>query len=187
MTNPELLKIIADLLEDYRTEGCPDSECLICQQSNAVEARAREALAQVQFEKKVYVRPAYDLRSPIPSKNYGIHACEINFILHGPKDAVYFLIYTDWFLPHVQQELQIKNWNRDQIKPEGYHVGYHSPIPLQKYDSEQECDILPEGKCYSSSEYTTAATWIPEFLAGGTEWLWPQLETYYNKTFGDKS
>lgn len=38
---------IRGLLEDYRTEGCPDPKCRVCVASKAAEAAARRALAEL--------------------------------------------------------------------------------------------------------------------------------------------
>lgn len=138
-----------------------------------------------EFEKIVTVSPAYSKRDPDPKKDYGIGACRIVFVLKGPNGAVQFMIGTDWYLPQTQREN--REWQHkfdsdfDKIKPEGWDVGYHSPRPLYEGQSKMDrCDILPDG-CYYDGSGLMADEWIPEFLAGGTEWLWPRLERFYRE------
>ena len=38
------LRALRAMLEDYRTEGCPDPDCNVCRKSKAAERLAREAL-----------------------------------------------------------------------------------------------------------------------------------------------
>lgn len=134
------------------------------------------------FERIVNVTPAFDKRHPDPSKNYGIGACRIWFILKGPKGAVQFQIGTDWYLPEQQKELKNRPSIYD-IQPQGWDVGYHSYKPMYEgQDPMGECDVLG-CTCYYDGSSLRADDWVPEFLAGGTEWLWPKLEAEYNSLF----
>lgn len=138
------------------------------------------------FERIVKISGAYDKRSLIPGENYGIGACIIWFILKGPKGAVQFQIGTDWYLPEVQEELSVKHPHKDKYifpKPSGWDVGYHSPVPMYEGQSSiGKCDIL-DCECYYDGSGTRAHEWIPSFIAGGTEWLWPRLEKEYKERF----
>ncbi len=56
MTNEATLrKAIELLLEDYRTEGCPDKTCKICERSKVAEQFARDALKGVNVVEKYVV------------------------------------------------------------------------------------------------------------------------------------
>lgn len=145
------------------------------------------------FERIVWVSPAYDKRSDDPAKNYGICACRITFILKGPLGAIDFMIGTDWYLPETQREK--RSWQQqydrrfDKIKPDGWDVGYHSPKPM--YEGQEplhhDCDLIDGGVCYYDGSGLQAQEIIPDFLAGGTEWLWPYLEGRYRDQFeGDQ-
>ncbi len=43
---PDLLEALQAMLEDYRTEGCPNPNCLVCKNSRAAEEKARSAIAK---------------------------------------------------------------------------------------------------------------------------------------------
>ncbi len=135
----------------------------------------------MKFEKIVKVSPAFDKRHPEPSKNYGIDSCKITFYLKGENGAVQFMIGTDWYLPHVQSELKNKDFD---IEPRGWDVGYHSYKPF--YEGQHcmgKCEMLEFSDCYYDGSSLRAEEWIDDFLKGGTEWLWPKLEEYYNEVF----
>ena len=44
---PDLLAALEAMLNDYRSEGCPDKNCRVCKASNAAERLARNALLPV--------------------------------------------------------------------------------------------------------------------------------------------
>jgi hypothetical protein len=139
-----------------------------------------------ELEKIVWVSPAFDKRSDDPKKNYGIGSCRITFILKGPLGAVQFMVGTNWHLPRVQREK--RDWQHDfntrfdKINPEGWDVGYHSPKPM--YDDQTpvaSCDLFDP--CYYDGSSLMADEWVPHFIEGGTDWLWPKLEEQYRETF----
>lgn len=142
-----------------------------------------------EFEKIVWVSPAFDKRDPDPSKNYGIGACRITFVLKGPLGAVQFMVGTDWYLPSVQRGQ--RDWQQDfdrrfdKIQPAGHDIGYHSPKP--RYDDQkplrQDCELVEGGTCYYDGSSLQAEEMIPDFIAGGTTWLWPELERRYRDLF----
>ena len=133
-----------------------------------------------EFEKIVRVSGAYDKRHQDPHKNYGISACRIWFILKGPLGAVQFVVGTDWHLPHVQREFREKHYEFaskfDEIEPKGWDVGYHAKEPHFDGQDSMECDLVEGGRCYYDGSSLAADEWVPRFIAGGTDWLWPALE-----------
>lgn len=139
-----------------------------------------------EFEKIVTVSPAFDKRHPNPSKNYGIGSCQITFILKGPKGAVQFMIGTDWYLPEVQREQRDFNYNHDvrfdRIQPQGWDVGYHAYEPQFEGQDSMPCELLG-GQCYYDGSTLLADEMVPKFIAGGTAWLWPELENIYRTRF----
>ena len=142
-----------------------------------------------EFEKLVFVSPAFDKRSDDPSKDYGISACQITFILKGPLGAVQFMIGTDWHLPDVQRERRQWQYNFDQqydkIHPQGWDVGYHSPRPMYcDHKPMKNCYVLET--CYYDGSSLLAEDWVPQFIAGGTEWLWPALQQEYQRHFVER-
>ena len=142
------------------------------------------------FERIVKFRPAYDKRNTGPAKNYGIGSMDIFFILKGERGAVQFRVGTDWYTPNVQRNEQ-KTWNDissgSDIKPKGYDLGYHSPTPMfDGHSPMPECSLMEP--CYYDGSSLNAEAMIPDFLEGGTNWLWGYLEDYYRSRFvGDES
>jgi len=41
---PDMVEALIAMLEDYRTEGCPDPDCKVCQASDAAKAKAFASL-----------------------------------------------------------------------------------------------------------------------------------------------
>ena len=145
--------------------------------------------------REVLVLPAFDKRDTNPSKNYGIHGCNLCFYVKGEKGAVQFIIYTNWHLPHVQKEL-ISKCHGSRTEFSGHHfchlepipadIGYHSPKPM--YDSQEpistECDLIGKGKpCYYDGSSLNAEGYFQIMVEGGSEALWKALEEYYHNRF----
>ncbi len=57
------------------------------------------------MERIVEITPAYDKRHSDPCRNYGIHGADLRMILKGDLGAVQFVLFTNWHLPHVTEEL----------------------------------------------------------------------------------
>ena len=145
------------------------------------------------FTTWVEVSPAFDKRHPDPSKNYGVSGCQISFFVKGSKGAVVFRIGTDWHLPHVQEEHRYKGVSNpfSDLRPSGYDLGYHSYEPRYNYQVGStplidSCPVLGGYPCYYDGSTSNAVNMIPDFLEGGTDWLWPRLYEYYAQIFGDE-
>jgi hypothetical protein len=41
----KLLTALKTVMEDYRSEGCPNPKCILCEKSNAAKKMAEEAIA----------------------------------------------------------------------------------------------------------------------------------------------
>lgn len=144
----------------------------------------------IDFEQIVWVSPAFNKRDPDPKKDYGISACRITFILKGPKGAVQFMVGTDWYLPDDQRENRYRQYNYnarfDNIQPSGWDVGYHSPKPMyNKQTPMANCTLMDP--CYYDGSSLLADEWVPHFIEGGTNWLWPKLEEQYRLRFETES
>lgn len=150
----------------------------------------------MKFKKKIIFRPAYDRRHPDPKKDYGIHGVECWFYLIGEKGVVQFKVYTQWMLPHVQQEhddrcmRNIKmnaeysdktfEWN---YHPKAWDIGYHSPVPLYEGQTKMErCDFF-EGGCYYDGSSTAADEYLEVLIAKGSKAIWKKMKEYYRNVF----
>ena len=149
------------------------------------------------FERIVECEPAYDRRNPDSSKDYGIGAVRIRFVLKGPKGSVQFLIGTDWYLPAIQPEIDAKDraWDRanppirHRVRPNGWDVGYHSPRPRYKGQNPMDgkCEYVQGGKCYYDGSGLRADEWVKDILLPqGSDGVWKALETEYHVLFTKK-
>lgn len=139
------------------------------------------------FEQIVKVTPAFDKRSNEPGKNYGIGACRITFILKGDKGAVQFMIGTDWHVPTSREHLATFPPTEKKQRPDGWDLGYHSKEPMYEDQSTMKCDLFDCGECYYDGSSLNADEMVEDFVSGGTNYLWPKLEDYYNQVFNDES
>ncbi len=142
------------------------------------------------FERTITFDPAFDKRDPNPAKNYGIHGVTLRFVLKGTQGAVQFVLYTNWYLPHVQQELDLRlddKFPHLSCHPMPADLGYHSPVPRSSYqadvDGQDDCSILG-GRCYYDGSALNAEPVYERLLREGDAGVWAALEKYYGRVFG---
>jgi hypothetical protein len=148
------------------------------------------------MEKIVTFSPAWDKRNPIPNKNYGIHGVDLRMVLKGDKGAVQFLLYTNWMLPHVEEELDTKllvesrqgklnKYSFSTIHPMSADLGYHSPISQYEGQSimSESCNCLDGKPCYYDGSGLDAERIYDVLLKEGSDGVWRELEDYYNMIF----
>lgn len=140
------------------------------------------------MEKIIEINPAYDKRNPKPSKNYGVHGVDIRFILIGDKGATQFVLYTNWYLPHVTQEFLNKPiLSKQDIKlfflPMPADLGYHSKVPF--YDDHLHTEDCPYtgGDCYYDGSTMAADRIYNVLLEEGADGVWKELEKHYKEIF----
>lgn len=139
----------------------------------------------------VQISPAFDRRDPDPKKNYGIHGCDLRMVLKGRAGAVQFVLYTNWHLPHVQDEMDKKIYGEFphlSCHPLPADLGYHSPKPM--YEGQRDmgpCEYLSGRKCYYDGSSLSAERIYQVLLERGSEAVWAELEQYYRDTFLVKS
>ena len=135
------------------------------------------------FTRKIEFTPAYDKRNPDPHKNYGIHGVNMRFLLFGDSGVIQFVIYTNWHLPHVQRELELKQNAGLYLSPMPADVGYHSPKPL--YDGQtpisDHCEYLNGAPCYYGGSGLYAEEVFEVFVTDGEEAMWKLLEESYHR------
>ena len=132
------------------------------------------------LERRVEFSPAFDKRNPNPAKNYGIHGVDLRMYVVGPRGAVQFVLYTDWHLPHVDEELRAKG---ARLAPTPADLGYHSPIPTyegQEDYSRDDCHLLG-GRCYYDGSGLNAERIYDVLLREGSDGVWRELEAYYDE------
>lgn len=152
------------------------------------------------FKRDFKIYPGWDKRNDDPSKNYGIHGCELEFVLTGDKGVAVFRLSTDWLPLHVQQE----RMGRDvathgtygfpdvcQVvvgeQPMGADLGYHSPTPLRDWQTDNEmrkdCPYLENKPCYYDGSGLAAEEVRNIMLEKGSDGVWQALEAYYERTY----
>jgi hypothetical protein len=141
------------------------------------------------LERVVQVRPAYDKRDPDPKKNYGVHGADLIFGLKGEAGAVQFVIFTNWYLPGVADEMWKKGNPRIFFSPMPADVGYHSPKPLYEDQNQisEACEWLDGKPCYYDGSGLHAEEVFTLMIAEGHEAMWKHLEEYYLSIFSKKS
>jgi hypothetical protein len=135
--------------------------------------------------------PAYDERNN-PKGNYGIHGVDLRMYLKGELGTVQFVVYTNWYLPHVQEELIHRNANdelsiRCMFTPQPADVGYHSPKPM--YEGQEpmtdSCECLDGKPCYYDGSGLYAEEIYKVLVEKGSDGVWKDLENYYVDVFGE--
>jgi len=163
---------------------------------SANNAKDRIDTARGRFERVVDVAAAFDRRSHNPAQNYGIHGVEMRFVLKGEKGAVQFLIFTNWHLPHVEEEHRrlvqrkaiqhepVSIWLESLYRPIAADIGYHSPEP--RYEGQEpmeDCSYVSGGHCYYDGSSLAAQRFYDVMLREGGDGLWRELEAYYLAVF----
>ena len=132
------------------------------------------------LRREVSMTPAFDKRDPNPSKNYGIHGVDLRMYVIGARGAVQFVLYTDWHLPHVDEELRAKG---SLIGPTPADLGYHSPIPTyegQENYAHDDCHLLG-CRCYYDGSGLNAERIFDVLRSEGSDGVWRELEAYYDE------
>lgn len=129
------------------------------------------------------------------STDYGVGSVQIRMVLKGSKGAVQFVVGTDWYPPHVQEEFATTYDRRSYFsplldrKPRGMDVGYHSPHPT--YDGQiaitESCEYLGGRPCYYDGSTLRAEEWVETLLKEGSEGIWVLLEKEYRRVFEENS
>ena len=144
------------------------------------------------FERIIKISPAFDRRNPDPTKDYGIHGCDLLMVLKGEKGAVQFLLFTNWHLPHVTNET-LKKYNSPGdigrfFTPIPADLGYHSPEPRYEGQSQatKSCEWLDGRPCYYDGSGLNAEEVYDILLKEGSKGVWKFLEDYYYQAFAEK-
>lgn len=130
------------------------------------------------YAREIRFHPAYDKTNTDPSKNYGIHCVNMEFILTGKKGVIVLLIFTGWEL--------LQNRPKDGktlIRPRAASLTYHSKRPFKGSDGPiSGCPYLDGKPCYSNSTFCVEEI-FDLFVEKGEEAVWEVLEGRYRSTF----
>lgn len=151
------------------------------------------------YKKSISIDGGWDKRDPDPKKDYGIHGCQLRFLLEGKEGFVSFVLYTDWMPLAVQKERMGKDVASTTlypsvcqvvtgVQPTGADIGYHSPKPLrpwQKPSDMGKCDLVAGGKCYYDGSGLAAEVVRDAMLVDGDKGIWREMQKYYRAQFQD--
>ena len=133
------------------------------------------------LERKIEISPAWDKRDTEPSKNYGIHCCDMRFFIKGKKGVVQFLLFTGWYLSHNMDEMEKKH---GLTGPSPADLGYHSYTP--QYENQKKnnsCTYLDGEPCYYDESSLNADNVFKILVEKGLDEMWIYLEKEYFKIF----
>ena len=136
-------------------------------------------MSVVEFEQRVTIEPAYDLRS----EGRGAHGATLRMVLAGPLGATQFVLYTNWYLPGFLEDLKAKGAVPEVLtRPIPADLGYHwRTEPYEGCYHRDDCDILGEGGCYYDGSGLNAERVFGLLLTGGSDAVWAELRSYYDE------
>lgn len=136
------------------------------------------------MERRTVFIPAFDKRSEIPARNFGIHGVELRMFLVGELGAIQFVVYTNWMLPHVSKEMEHKD--RWMSEPLPADIGYHAHTP--QYEGQEpltdKCEFTG-GVCYYDGSGLQAREVFEILLREGSDGVWKEMERRYIEQFGE--
>lgn len=141
------------------------------------------------FTRTIVFTPAFDKRNIDPRRNYGIHGVEMRWYLKGPCGVIQFVVYTNWQLPHVNEERDERTVSHEYAhllcRPMASDLGYHSPFPM--YDCQslttESCELLEGKPCYYDGSSLAADDVLDLLIREGGEAVWARLEKEYVERF----
>ena len=130
----------------------------------------------------VAIIAAQDGRDPDPHKDKGITGAEMRWTVSGPAGAAQFIIFTQWYLPEVQKELDAKYKDHDHCRPIAADLAYHSRAPRFATQTKLPyCPLISGGPCYYQGSSQGAQKLFQDMLTHGSDVIWEVLEMYYAK------
>ena len=130
------------------------------------------------FRKDVAFSPAYDRRH-WPG-NFGIHGVDLWLALIGPKGAVEFRVFTNWFLPQVEEKLAERMRRGEPIgnpfEPDAAGFWYDARQPLEGWPEPEPCPScgwLDGDPCYHyMGDVVPSMDLLSDLIAQGEEKFW---------------
>ena len=137
----------------------------------------------MELVRDVFVSPA---RSGDAEKGSEPYPCTISWFVKGERGSVSWQMRTDWYSADVQKSG--RRYNRGvhvaEFQPEGRSIDSHRPWVKGLHENWQKrdnCEFLDGGACVTDGSSLLATDLIPQFLDGGSEFLWRKLEELYEE------
>ena len=115
-----------------------------------------------------------------------IHGCNLQMYLKGPEAVLQFVIYTNWHLPYVQDQVDARSPSK--MSPYMFHTpmpfdrGCHSINP--QYDGhtpmDYKCHLLSTD-CYYDGSSLNAIDLMNVLRCKGMNGVWEELEAEYEE------
>ena len=115
------------------------------------------------------------------------------FILRGELGAVTSRIVTGWVArplithyarsggPQARRDKPGVDAGVADIYPDGAFTGAHSYLRRKSSVSQDDCDVLPGGKCWCTGGYLITDQVLKTLVTMGSDGVWHQLESYYDE------
>lgn len=127
------------------------------------------------YTREITIDAAYDKRDSDPAKNYGIHGAHMWFNLtREDNQGLSFSVATNWYLPHVAEELKNSIYGTSEIY--GGAVSYHAHAAKNEYVCLMKNCPITKGNCYSDGSAVLGDEFLATLIAEGTEGLWKRME-----------
>jgi hypothetical protein len=138
------------------------------------------------YEKIITFYPAWDRRNSDPGKDYGIHGVGLRIVLVGKRGAIELIVFTNWMLPHVQQDLNKNFFDHLSCGPYPVDVLIHSKKPTDLNEAPRsKCVYLGKDKCYANSKHQYTKEVWDTLLYKGSEGVWEHLLKIYKEEFSN--
>lgn len=153
-----------------------------------MKRQAKSAVQQASGQRIVRFLPAFDKRSPDPSKNYGVGGVGIYFVLKGAQGAVVLELLTPWMLPQVEKWHEALAEARPSLlraysNATAGNLQFHSPVELP--DSRQStgaCNWLGMDHCWVvAGSFLAGDQAYLRLKTEGDEGLWAELQAFYDE------
>lgn len=141
------------------------------------------------FTRWVEFEDAYDKRNIDSAKDCGIGAYMVRMVLaRGPR-AIQFYWSTGIHPQHIEDEWRATGKDKEigfLLKPMGYDVGYHSPVPMYEGQTmlSNDCPITG-GVCYYDGSGLQAMKMVELLFREGVDAVWGSLEARWADQFGE--
>jgi hypothetical protein len=139
------------------------------------------------LERTTNFLPAYDRRHD----NRGIHGADLLMSVKGDRGGVIFVVYTNWYLPHVTDELLSGTLTEMQVRtrflPYAAELSFHGKKPFYggQTRTNRECKMTDDDYCYCDGSTLMAEDILTALIQGGSESVWVELENLYHEKLVD--
>jgi hypothetical protein len=139
------------------------------------------------WQKWIETSPAWDKRSNLPRKNFGVSSASLFFYLKKVEtnQTLEWVVDTAWYLPEIQKEWE-ENGTLFRPKPQGNQLCGHSrPVVTEASEGDDKiydvCKITG-GPCVGDCTYITQDLW-DALLRKGSDGVWELLEAKHAEWF----